>query len=155
MIRLSVDELVAERHGRYGIDYPEPQHGGLEAPIVAEVTERVVELVRAGRSWCSTTTCGWRMSVRPARSSSPMPAACGSCCFRVTREVLLARLAERNGRAEVDGATLLITPSALDDFFGGFDEPQGDGEEMLVQQRHPLALEMRPGESDSSLGRTR
>lgn len=35
---------------RYGIDYPEPQHGELEARIVAEVTERMVELVRAGQS---------------------------------------------------------------------------------------------------------
>lgn len=52
--------------------------------------------------------------------------------FQAIREVLLARLAERYARAETDGATLLITPSALDDFFGRFDEPQGEGEEILV-----------------------
>jgi len=135
VIRLSVDELLAERHGRYGIDYPEPQHGELEAPIVAEVTERMVELARAGQSvvldhglWLKHEREAYKKLVTDAGGRWRL------LYFQATREVLLARLAERNARAETDGATLLITPSALDDFFGRFDVPSGEGEEILVQQ---------------------
>ncbi|MDQ3154073.1 MAG: hypothetical protein M3R63_20920 [Actinomycetota bacterium] len=52
---------------------------------------------------------------------------------------LLSRLAppappDRNARAENDGTTLLITPEALNDFFGRFNEPHDEGEEILPQQ---------------------
>lgn len=42
--------LLAAWHGRYGIDYREPQHGELRALIVAAMTGRMVELARAGWS---------------------------------------------------------------------------------------------------------
>jgi hypothetical protein len=32
-----------------------------------------------------------------------------------------------------DGTALLITPSALDDFFDRFEEPHDEGEEILPQ----------------------
>ncbi|MEU8522349.1 ATP-binding protein [Streptomyces sp. NPDC048577] len=48
-VRLSVDELVFERHGRYGVDYPENTYFEKEAPVVAELHERLAELVAEGR----------------------------------------------------------------------------------------------------------
>lgn len=54
--------------------------------------------------------------------------------FKASREVLLSRLVERNARAEQDGSVLMITPEALEDFFGRFDEPVEEGEEILGQQ---------------------
>jgi predicted kinase len=135
VVRLSVDELLAERHGRYGIDYPEPQHGELEAPIVAEITERMIELVRAGQSvvldhglWLAHERDAYKKLVTSAGGRWRL------LYFQASREVLLARLAERNARAEDEGTALLITPSAPDDFFGRFDEPHGKGEEVLPQQ---------------------
>lgn len=135
VVRLSVDELLAARHGRYGIDYREPQHGELEAPIVAEVTGRMVELVRAGRSvvldhglWLAPQRAAYKELVTDAGGVWRL------LYFKASREVLLSRLAERNARAEHDGSVLTITPEALEDFFGRFDEPNGEGEEILIQQ---------------------
>jgi predicted kinase len=132
VVRLSVDELLAARHGRYGIDYPEPQHGELEAPIVAELTDRMAELVWAGQSvvfdhglWLKHEREAYKKLVTDAGGRWRL------LYFRADRKVLLARLAERNAHA--DGATLLITPEALDDFYGRFDEPAGEGEEILLQ----------------------
>ncbi|WP_226962760.1 hypothetical protein [Streptomyces sp. C8S0] len=47
----------------------------------------------------------------------------------MTRDELLRRLAERNARG--DANALLVTPEALDDFFARFEEPQGEGEEIV------------------------
>ncbi|MEW2128689.1 AAA family ATPase [Streptomyces sp. NPDC007259] len=48
-VRLSVDEAVFERHGRYGVDYPEDTYFGKEAPVAAELRSRLVELLADGR----------------------------------------------------------------------------------------------------------
>lgn len=135
VVRLSVDELLAARHGRYGIDYPEPQHGELEAPIVTEVTKRMIELVAAGQSvvldhglWLAPERDAYKKLVIGAGGRWRL------LYFQSSSEVLLSRLAERNARAHNDAATLMITPEALEDFFGRFDEPHGEGEEILLQQ---------------------
>ncbi|WP_254076797.1 AAA family ATPase [Streptomyces pacificus] len=59
VVRLSVDEVVHRRHGRYGVDYPENTYFVKEAPVVAELHERLAESwsPRAGM-WCGTTGCG-------------------------------------------------------------------------------------------------
>ena len=56
-------------------------------------------------------------------------AAGGGCYFKVDREVLLQRLTERNRRG--DANALAVTPSALEDFVGRFDEPVEEGEELI------------------------
>ncbi|MGI9002468.1 MAG: AAA family ATPase [Pseudonocardia sp.] len=135
VVRLSVDELLAARHGRYGIDYPEPRHDELEAPIVAEVTERMIELVQAGQS-VVLDHGRWRAYERDVYKKLVTDAGgrWRLLYFQSFREVLLSRLADRNTRAQDDGAAMLITPSALDDFFDRFDEPHGEGEEILLQR---------------------
>lgn len=47
-VRLSVDEVVHDRCGRYGLDYPKNTYFEKEAPVVAELQERLVELVAEG-----------------------------------------------------------------------------------------------------------
>lgn len=135
VVRLSVDDLLAARHGRYGIDYPEPRHGELEAPIVAEVTERMIELVRAGQSvvldhglWLAHERDVYKKLVTGAGGRWRL------LYFRASRDVLLSRLADRNARAQDDASALMITPEALDDFFRRFDEPHDEGEEILLQR---------------------
>ncbi|MEU9403400.1 ATP-binding protein [Streptomyces sp. NPDC048242] len=114
--RLSVDELVYERHGRYGVDYPEPRYFELEAPIVAEVRERLAELVAAGKDVVLDHGL-WRLLY-----------------FPVERAELLRRLSERNRRDEANA--LLVTESALDDFSARFDVPFGEGE-LVIQPGWP------------------
>ncbi|MBV9143190.1 MAG: ATP-binding protein [Pseudonocardiales bacterium] len=135
VVHLSVDEALAARHGRYGIDYPEPEHKVREAPIVAELTARMVELVRAGRSVVFDHGL-WLRSERDAYKR--MITEAGGCWrllyFKAGREVLLTRLAQRNARAATDGTALMITPEALEDFYGRFEEPDGEGEQILLQR---------------------
>ncbi|MFJ2734710.1 MULTISPECIES: AAA family ATPase [unclassified Streptomyces] len=75
-VRLSVDERVHARHGRYGVDYPERDYFSLEAVVVAEVREELVDLVAAGRDavldhgLCSASGCGGNRRSRRVRSAS-------------------------------------------------------------------------------------
>lgn len=129
-VRLSVDELVFERHGRYGVDYPEWRYFELEAPAVEEVRRRLVELVAAGRDvvldhglWLHKDRDGWKQFVEEAGGRWRL------LYFPAERAELLRRLEERNARA--DANALLVTESALDDFYARFDPPQGEGEEII------------------------
>src|ERR1700742_2746074 len=50
MLRLSVDEEVFARNGRYGIDYPDHEYPERERPVVDEMRQRLIEAIRSGRS---------------------------------------------------------------------------------------------------------
>ncbi|MEU5792367.1 ATP-binding protein [Streptomyces sp. NPDC047813] len=129
-VRLSVDEVVHERHGRYGVDYPENTYFEKEAPVVSELHERLAELVAEGRDVV------WDHGLWPRKDRDAMKelveAAGGRwrlLYFPVEREELLLRLAERNERE--DANALVVTPEALDDFFARFEKPQDEGEEIV------------------------
>ncbi|MHC5905294.1 AAA family ATPase [Streptomyces sp. S6] len=130
VVRLSVDERVFERHGRYGVDYPEHEYFAREAPVVAEVRRELVELVKAGRSvvvdhglWRRKEREDWKHLVRDAGGAVRL------LYFPVAREELLRRLNERNRRDDANALT--VTESAMDDFFARFDVPHGEGEEII------------------------
>ncbi|MEU2759680.1 MULTISPECIES: AAA family ATPase [Streptomyces] len=129
-VRLSVDEVVHERHGRYGVDYPENTYFEKEAPVVSELHERLAELVAEGRDVV------WDHGLWPRKDRDAMKelveAAGGRwrlLYFPVEREELLRRLAERNERE--DANALVVTPEALNDFFARFEKPQDEGEEIV------------------------
>lgn len=130
-VRLSVDEVVYERHGRYGVDYPEGTYFEKEAPVVAELHERLAELVRAGRDVV------WDHGLWPRRDRDAMKELVESAggrwrllYFPIGRAELLRRLQERNRRG--DANALIVTPRALDDFFARLEPPQGEGEEVVT-----------------------
>ncbi|MCX5172214.1 ATP-binding protein [Streptomyces antibioticus] len=130
VVRLSVDELVHARHGRYGVDYPERDYFALEAPVVAEVRERLAELVAAGRDvvldhglWLRSARREWKKLVEEAGGRPRL------LYFPVERAELLRRLGERNLREDANALT--VTESALDDFYARFEPPEGEGEEIV------------------------
>ncbi|TMR27320.1 ATP-binding protein, partial [Actinomadura geliboluensis] len=49
VVRLSVDEEVFRRHGRYGVDFHESRWFELADPVAEEVYQRLGDLVKAGR----------------------------------------------------------------------------------------------------------
>lgn len=129
-VRLSVDERVHERHGRYGVDYPERQYFELEAPVVAEVREELVDLIAAGRDvvldhglWLRSDREEWKKLVTEAGGRPQV------LYFPVPREELLRRLEERNRRE--DGNALTVSPEALTDFYARFEAPHDEGEEII------------------------
>jgi predicted kinase len=129
-VRLSVDEVVHERHGRYGVDYPEHTYFEKEAPVVDELHGQLVELIAEGRDVV------WDHGLWPRKDRDAMKELVESAggrwrllYFPVERDELLRRLAERNRRG--DANALIVTPEALDDFFARFEAPQGEGEEIV------------------------
>ena len=134
-VRLSVDEEVYVRHGRYGVDYPMSEYFDRERPVVEELPGRLVELVEAGHDVVLDYGL-WRRSDRDAykRLVEAHGGRWRLLYFKVDPEVLRQRLADRNRRA--DANALMVTPSALEDFIARFDEPVGEGEE-LVQAQPP------------------
>ena len=128
-VRLSVDEEVFARYGRYGIDYHEAEYPEKEAPVVVEVYRRLEQLVTAGRD--AVLDMGlWRRMDRDdvKKLVETAGGAWRLIYFDVGRDELLRRLAERNGRA--DANALKVTPEALQDFIARFEPPCGEGEEL-------------------------
>lgn len=130
VLRLSVDEEVFARHGRYGVDYPELEYFEREAPVVAWVRERLVESVRAGRSvvvdyglWRRAERDDWKQLVESAGGRWHL------LYLPVPREELLRRLKERN--REEHANALVVTESALDDFYARFEPPSDEGEQVV------------------------
>ncbi|MFD3930222.1 AAA family ATPase [Streptomyces sp. NPDC058614] len=130
VVRLSVDELVHARHGRYGMDYPERDYFTLEAPVVAEVRERLAALVAAGRSvvldhglWKHEEREEWKKLIEQVGGRPRL------LYFPVDRAELLRRLDERNRREDANALT--VTPEALGDFIDRFDPPHDEGEEII------------------------
>jgi predicted kinase len=122
VVRLSVDEEVFARNGRYGVDYHESGYFAREAPVIEDVYRRLGELVAAGRDVVLDRGL-WTRADRDA-AKKLVEAAGGRwrlVYFRVSREELLRRLAERNRRD--DANALLVTEPALDDFIGRFEVP--------------------------------
>jgi predicted kinase len=129
-VRLSVDELVFARHGRYGVDYPEWEYFDRQAPVVAEVRARLAGLVAGGRDvvldhglWRRAERDEWKRAVEGAGGRWRL------LYFPVSRDELLRRLGSRNRRG--DANALSVTESALDDFIARFDPPHGEGEEVI------------------------
>ncbi len=129
-VRLSVDERVHARHGRYGVDYPEHRYFALEAPVVAEVREHLTELIDSGRDvvldhglWLWHDRDEWKKLVAEAGGRWRL------LYFPVPKDELLRRLQERNRREDANALT--VTAGALDDFYDRFDVPEDEGEEII------------------------
>lgn len=129
-VRLSVDEAVFERHGRYGVDYPPDTYFEKEAPVVAELHARLVDLLADGRDvvWDQGL---WRREDRDAMKE--LVASAGGrwrlLYFPAEHDELLRRLARRNERR--DANALAVTPQALADFAARFEVPHDEGEEIV------------------------
>lgn len=129
-VRLSVDERVHARHGRYGVDYAERDYFALEAPVVAEVRKELVSLVAAGRNavldhglWLRSDREEWKKLVIEAGGTPRL------LYFPIDHGELLRRLAERNEREDANALT--VSPEALDDFHARFEPPHDEGEEII------------------------
>jgi predicted kinase len=129
--RLSVDEEVFERHGRYGVDYHESEYFEREDPVREEVYQRLAELVGQGQDVVLDHGL-WRCAERD-QVKKLVEQAGGRwrlIYLPVSRQELVRRLTVRNRRG--DANALLVTESALEDFFARFEPPEGEGEEILT-----------------------
>ena len=134
-MRLSVDELIHERHGRYDLDYPARDYLRLYREAVAKLDRRLVELLDDGRSVVLDYGL-WERSNRD-RYKRLVEAHGGRwrlIYFKAEPELLRRRLAEGNRRADANALT--VTEGMLEDFIRRFQAPEGEGELVLEQGRH-------------------
>ena len=131
VLRLSVDEEVFARNGRYGVDYPEHEYPERERPVVQEVRERLAEAVLAGRSvvldyglWRRTERDSYKKLVEDVGGRWRL------IYLKVDRAELLRRLDARNRRD--DANALKVTPEALESFYARFEEPFDEREEVVL-----------------------
>jgi predicted kinase len=130
LLRLSVDEEVFARHGRYGVDYPEHEYPQREAPVLRDIRTRLAEALRAGHSvvldyglWLRSERDAYKKLVEDAGGRWRL------IYLRVDRAELQRRLAERTVRDDANALT--VAPEMLDAFSARFEEPSGEGEQTL------------------------
>ena len=130
-VRLSVDEEVYRRFGRYGVDIPTERFAEYNELVEPTLQDRVVELVHQG-SDVVVDLSFWRRADRD-RYKRLIDEAGGRwrlVYFRVPRGELHRRVVER-ARLRVDPNAFPVRPELLDSFLATFEVPDGEGEEVI------------------------
>jgi predicted kinase len=131
-VRLSIDEEVWARFGRFGIDYEPALYSRHLVSTEAVLRERLVDLVRAGQNvvvdfsfWERARRDEYKQLIVDAGGSWEL------VYLKVGRGELRRRLAARADRFDANAA-FPITDAKLDEFLTGFQEPAGEGEITIV-----------------------
>lgn len=107
-VRLSIDEEIWRRFGRYGIDYDAAQYAHHSVQAEAALQARLPELIEdAGGSW-------------------------QLIYLKASPTLLRRRLDERRQRFDANAA-FPITPTLLDAYLGAFEAPCDEGETIVDQ----------------------
>jgi predicted kinase len=125
--RLSIDEEIFARYGRYGIDYPADNWVQYQAEAELALKERLGELVRAGRNvvvdfsfWNRAFRDEWKHLIDVAGGAWEL------VFIKVDPAALPGRLAGR--RDDADANAFPVMPEMLAFFIEGFEFPDGEGE---------------------------
>lgn len=130
-VRLSIDEELWTRFGRYGLDYPTEVYD--EYSHVAEhvLLDRLRSLLAQGRDVVVDFGFWSRASRdRYKRVAEEAGARWRLVHLDVPRDVLLRRLAGRSSRFDANAA-FPVDADTLDGFLARFEPPVGEGEEVL------------------------
>lgn len=150
-VRLSVDQVVWQRFGAYGVDYPAQRYEELSAIARDVVRGRLVALVTGGVDVVLDLSL-WRRGDRE-HYRALVEGAGGRWCLvhlAVPADELRARLAERAARRDADAA-FEITAGRLACYLDGFQTPTGEGEVVLSPEQAatwwppPRSTPNRPG----------
>jgi predicted kinase len=133
-VRLSIDEEIWARFGRFGIDYDPVLYSDHLVTTEAILRERLVDLVRAGQNvvvdfsfWQRARRDEYKQLIVDAGGSWDL------IYLKVSRSELRRRLAARAKRFDANAA-FPITDAKLDEFLTGFQEPDGEGETIIVER---------------------
>jgi len=131
-VRLSVDEEVWERFGRFGVDYDASLYEAHSAVARRSLDERLTSLVAKGRDVVVDSSLWQR--VRREECKRLVERAGGRwrlVYLEANEAVLRARLTERAERFDANAA-FPITDELLTQFLSAFESPSDEGEEVVV-----------------------
>lgn len=134
--RLSIDEYIWQHAGRYGIDYEPQEYERLQGEAETALRERLVRLVTDGRD--VVVDFSFWQRVRRDQYKSLVERAGGTwrlIYLKVNADEVRRRLKERAGRFDANAA-FPITDQVLEQYLAGFEEPDGEGEEVIDQDSY-------------------
>lgn len=129
--RLSIDEELWSRFGRYGVDYPTELYDEYSHVAETVLLQRLRDLLAQGRD----VVVDFGFWTRGSRERYEREVERAGARWRlvhldVPREELLRRLAARSTRFDANAA-FPIDAAALDGFIARFEPPVGEGEEVV------------------------
>jgi predicted kinase len=129
-VRLSVDEEIWRRWGRYGVDYPPGRYPALSEQAESHVRADLVTLVRAGRRvvvdlslWHRTAREEYKALIEEAGGQWRL------LYLRASPAVLHERLTARRDRG--DANAFPVTEATLARYLREFEPPTDEGEEII------------------------
>jgi predicted kinase len=131
-LRLSIDEEVWARFGRYGIDYDAAQYAEHSAAAESALRQRLMDLIAAGHDVVVDFSF-WQRAARE-RYKRLVEESGGQwqlIYLKVAPEVLRERLARRNAQFDAN-APFPITEAILDHYLAAFEEPHDEGETVVL-----------------------
>lgn len=132
-VRLSIDEELWKTYGRKGIDYPDIRYEELSEKVEAMLCERLIRFMKDGKNvvidfsfWSKENRDFYREIIAKAGGTAEL------VYMKASKETLKKRLKKRNTLLNAN-SPFIITNEILEHHYNNFEEPQGEGEIILLQ----------------------
>lgn len=132
-VRLSIDEELWKTYGRKGIDYPNSRYEELSEKVEAMLCERLIRFMKDGKNvvidfsfWSKENRDFYREIIAKAGGTAEL------VYMKASKETLQKRLKKRNTLLNAN-SSFIITNEILEHHYNNFEEPQGEGEIILLQ----------------------
>ena len=133
--RLSVDEELWTRFGRYGVDYDPSEYEALTSVARQAIDERLVTLVAQGHDVVVDSSLWQRSRREECKRLVELAGGRWRLVYLKADEALLReRLHRRAARFDANAA-FPVTDDMLERFLRGFEVPSGEGEEVIPWER--------------------
>jgi len=127
--RLSIDTILAERRGIWGVDYPPELYETYQDEAEKVLNASLDELLRQGKNAVLDRSFYAREDREEIKGR--IEAAGGRWCLvylKADRDLLWRRIRERREKGINADSALDIKEELLDSYVEGFEAPQGEGE---------------------------
>ncbi len=132
-VRLSIDEELWKTYGRKGIDYPDSRYEELSEKVEAMLCEKLIRFMKDGKNvvidfsfWSKENRDFYREIIAKAGGTAEL------VYMKASKETLQKRLKKRNMLLNAN-SPFIITNEILEHHYNNFEEPQGEGEIILLQ----------------------
>jgi predicted kinase len=131
--RLSIDGIIADRHGIYNVDYPACEYEARSEDARQAFSKELDQLLEQKKH----VVLDRSFYARKHRDecTAKVERAGGRCVLvylKAERDVLWNRICERRGKGVNADSAREISPALLDQFVRGFEAPEGEGEIVIT-----------------------